>query len=277
MRKVPIVTTLSDSRVKAMKGTLLDDRHFTELIRGEDVDVLKPDGTPLLLFRYNVLPAAVCRQALPALRRAAKKTDNRAAVAGAKRVRTLKADGTYSAVSRAPEVESGVIGYYDRTGLIPYCRTTAFTGQDVKGWFDVLPFIRACDAAFHLFLPARYEAQMQVVRQTPPEFVIRRTCFSTVTVNRNLATRVHRDKGDLPEGFGVMSVLRSGTYSGGYLVFPKYRVAVDMGTRDLLLADVHEWHGNTAIIGKAGKYERISTVLYYRSRMRHCDAGIKGD
>jgi hypothetical protein len=54
------------------------------------------------------------------------------------------------------------------------------------------------------------------------------------------------------------------------LVFPQYRVAVDLGTRDVLLADVHEWHGNTPLVGAGGEYERVSCVFYYRTGMRHC-------
>lgn len=118
--------------------------------------------------------------------------------------------------------------------------------------------------------PNRYAAQMAAVKRTPKDFIIDGTAFTTITVNRNWQTAVHRDEGDLQAGFGVMSVIRAGTYDGCYLVFPKYEIAVDMRSRDVLLADVHEYHGNTTIIGTKGAYDRISTVLYYRSNMRFC-------
>jgi hypothetical protein len=35
-----------------------------------------------------------------------------------------------------------------------------------------------------------------------------------------------------------------------------------MRDRDVLLADVHEWHGNTPLLGVPGGYQRISTVFY---------------
>ncbi len=36
------------------------------------------------------------------------------------------------------------------------------------------------------------------------------------------------------------------------------------------MADVHEWHSNTPIIGIKGNYERISCVFYYRANMIYC-------
>jgi hypothetical protein len=61
-------------------------------------------------------------------------------------------------------------------------------------------------------------------------------------------TGVHTDKGDLEEGFSTIACLRRGEYAGGQLVFPAYRVAVDMHDGDLILMDAHEWHGNVAIV-----------------------------
>jgi hypothetical protein len=170
----------------------------------------------------------------------------------------------------APGVESGIIGYFDRTAREPYCRTTAFTWEEVHKWRAAQPFIEAVNGVFKQAMPARHAAQMRAVRATRPEWVIGATAFSTVTVNRNYRSAAHKDKGDLPEGFGVLSVLRAGEYEGGHLVFPQYRVAVDLHTRDVLMADVHEWHGNTPIVGEEGRYERISCVFYYRTNMRHC-------
>lgn len=100
--------------------------------------------------------------------------------------------------------------------------------------YSVLPLIHAVDDVFREELPKRYEAQRAIVEQTSPDWIIKGTNFTTVTVNENWQTAVHKDKGDSSEGFGVMSVIEAGEYSGGYLVFPKYRIAVDMRTRDVV-------------------------------------------
>jgi hypothetical protein len=270
VKAIRLISTLPSEAAAALKATFLDGRHYGTLLGGADADVYKPDGSPLLLFRHRALPAWVCEQAYPDLWRAARSTSNRGTAAGAKRPARVKRDGTLSRTTYAEPVESGVIGYFDRNARFPYCRTTAYTARQVGGWARVQPFIRAVNAVFRTELSDRYEAQLAAVRQTPPDYVIRGTVFTTVTVNRNYVSAVHKDQGDLPEGFGVMSVLRAGEYEGGFLCFPSYRVAVDMRTRDVLLADVHEWHGNTPIVGAAGGYERVSCVFYFRTGMRHC-------
>lgn len=271
-RRIRTVSTISDDYLATLEGQPIDEQSFDpdRLVSGEDVDVLKPDGSPLIVFRHRVIPAAVCLQALPALKRAASRESyNRGAAAGG-RYHKRKLDGSLSNTAISKPVHSAIIGFYDREPRTPFCRTTAFTAQDVRGWKRVQPYIRAVDRVFQRHLPERYEAQMEAVRATPPDYIIPGTAFTTVTVNDTWPTNVHKDEGDLAEGFGVMSVIDSGQYTGGLLVFPKFRVAVDMRLGDVLLADVHEFHGNTKLIGVDGTYDRISTVFYFRSHMVDC-------
>jgi hypothetical protein len=46
-------------------------------------------------------------------------------------------------------------------------------------------------------------------------------------------------------------------------------VAFDMQNGDVLLVDVHQWHGNTPIKADPGAV-RLSLVMYYREKMIHC-------
>ena len=278
---------MSEEEADSLAGAMLDDSSYDRVVR-EDCSLAKPDGSPLLIFRRNAAPYDACRSAYPALRGAAAKSFNRGyasgradegghdgdgreiAVASPTRWKPIKLDGTVSNTNYADWVESGIIGYFDRNARFPYCRTTAFNLDHPEKFAEAVPFIRAADAVFARELPERYAAQRAVAGRTSPDFTIRDTAFTTVTVNRNWQTAVHKDAGDLKEGFGVMSVLQGGSYRGGLFVLPRWRVAVDMRTRDVLLADVHEWHGNTPIAGEPGTYERISCVFYYRARMVHC-------
>lgn len=286
MRVIQAVDHLGPESAEALGGTLLGLDSFDTLVR-EDAEVRKPDGTLLLKLRKGVLPAQQCIDAYPAIRKAAGRTDNRgiaggivtsteeldrtAAKATRTRFRPLKEDGTVSKTSYAVKtVESGIIGYFDRSSRFPYCRVTAWNLDNPQRFAAAMPLIRSVDAAFRENVPDRYGAQRAYIERTHPDFTIHGTAFTTITVNRNWQTAVHQDAGDLKAGFGVLSVLEGGSYEGGYLVFPRYRVAADIRTRDVLFADVHEWHGNTPIVGVAGTFERISLVFYYREKMFEC-------
>jgi hypothetical protein len=266
VRTIRLHSFVPDEIVEGWRGKLIDERHFDPaLLIAEDADVYRPDGTPLLVFRRGVLPFLICQRAYGPLIEAAVPSYNRGDAAGGRYHRTKK-DGTLSNTLGSDPVLSGIIGHYDE----PRCRVTEYTASQVREWHSILPFIRAVNDVFERELPDRYNAQMRAVRKTHPRYIIPGTAFTTVTVNRNWRTHVHKDKGDLAAGFGVMSVIEAGDYEGGLLVFPKWRVAVDMRTQDALLADVHEYHANTPIVGVEGGYERISTVMYYRTGMLRC-------
>ena len=65
-----------------------------------------------------------------------------------------------------------------------------------------------------------------------------------------------------------MTLSNDGRYTGGYLIFPEIRVAVNVRPGDLLLVNNHEIiHGNTPIVCPEGS-ERISLVVYLRDKMQ---------
>lgn len=302
MKTLRVRRALTDEEAAGLAGKLLGPSSFDVLV-SEDCDVLREDGTPLLLYRAGVFRLTDCVAAHRGLRDAARVTRNRGTAAGeaaltheervnwragagvegdlrpkvplsvrtrTTRYRPVKRDGTLSNTDYAPPVESGIVGYYDRTARTPYCRLTAYTMEHAEKFAAALPLLRRASATFRELCPERWEAQRAVVAATSGDFVIPGTVFTTVTVNRNWQTAVHKDAGDLREGYGVMAALRAGVFDGGYLCFPQFRVAVDMRTRGLLLADVHEWHGNTPLVGRSEGWERVSLVMYYRDKMRHC-------
>ena len=76
-------------------------------------------------------------------------------------------------------------------------------------------------------------------------FKIPNTSFSTVTINRNFRTALHRDAGDFKGGFGNLTVIERGKYHGGYTVFPQFGIGIDLRNNDFVTMDVHQWHSNT--------------------------------
>ena len=109
-----------------------------------------------------------------------------------------------------------------------------------------------------------------ILRYRTPKFVIDDTAFSTVTINYNWRTALHKDAGDLKEGYGNLVVLEEGKYKGGETGFPQYGVCVDVRQGDFLAMDVHEWHCNTKLVGITKDYARVSMVAYLRENMIRC-------
>lgn len=48
-----------------------------------------------------------------------------------------------------------------------------------------------------------------------------------------------------------------------------------MDNTDLLLTDVHQWHGNTPIKPIDLRFERVSLVFYYREQMTECGSALE--
>jgi hypothetical protein len=93
--------------------------------------------------------------------------------------------------------------------------------------------------------------------------------FTTVTVNKTFRTASHRDAGDFSDGLSNLLVLsNNGNYSGGYLILPEVRIAINIRPGDLLLVNNHEYiHCNTPMVMHDEEAERISLVCYLREKM----------
>jgi hypothetical protein len=179
-----------------------------------------------------------------------------------------------SSTNYANPVFSGVGGFYDRYPRIPYCRATAYTANNKEKFEMSVPFIEDISGWFQKLLPTRWAAQKKEIVKIDPEYHIGKSVYTTITINKNFRTACHRDAGDLEAGFGNLTALSDDReWSGGYLCFPEYRVAVDIRPGDVLLMDVHEIHGNTPISKLNGDApERISIVCYFREKMNGCSA-----
>lgn len=271
-------------------GAKIDDSHYDTLLGGDEpCDIFKPDGTPLVKYRPNWFDDKLVESVIPVCRKAATLNDNRGTAAGdisltpvrnsdvvgwqsgkGNHYKEVKRDGTLSKTTRGGLVHSGIIGYFDRSARFPFCRQTSFLINQAAKWRKFLPYIRRADEGFREFMPERWRAQREFADRTAKDWVIPESTFTTVTVNKNFQTAVHKDAGDLHAGFGVMSCLRNNLYEGGFLCFPAFRVAVNMGNGCLCLADVHEWHGNTPLKNLRVGHERITLVFYYREHMINC-------
>lgn len=250
-----------------------------DLLIEEDADIYTPEGDLLCVFRKKALNAAACKAAFLELRKINQTTQNRGMATGKHLMGPReRADGSLSQTNVVPKgfaVVSNILGYFDRYVRIPYCRQTAFNANNPEGFKRVLPFIQSCSQVYQEHAQERWAKQKAVIDRTHPDFVIPGSVFTTITVNKNFRTAVHTDKGDLKDGLSLITALCGGQFTGGNLVFPHYRVAANLRTADLLMFDSHHMHGNTPILGKVNAYERVSLVLYYREKMRHCKSAAE--
>jgi hypothetical protein len=260
-----------------------------------DIDVfIEGTGDCLLKLRRNVLPQRIIDDAYANLYDAAAPQDNRG-VAGGKidpakirpteeigeiigdglRFLPKKADGTLSKTSRGNLTQGGIVGYFDRTGRFPYCRKTAYTRDHMERLQAATPIIRAVDECYSILRPQEYGLQLNQASETDPHWLIADTAFTTVTVNLNFPTAVHKDAGDFRLGFGNLTVMRrGGEYTGAFTCFPEFGVGVDVRERDVLMMDVHRWHGNTPMsaVNWRKKANRLALVMYYRENMFQCQS-----
>jgi hypothetical protein len=282
---------LSDKECeKRYKSKFLAVGDFDILLPPQDCDVRSTDGELLLKFRKNVIDPQLAKTGYYSMEGAIALTEARGQAAGESFKRT-RADGSLTNTTVNNKVETGAAGYMDRNAMVRYCRKTAFTSKYFEQFQTGYPFIKRVDDLYRELCPEYYAKQKNIAMGTNRNYVIGDTTFTTVTVNRNFQTAVHKDTGDFPRGFGNLTVYREGNWTGSYFVLPEYRVAVDMQNGDMLFVDVHKWHGNTPFenfnpaptpysnskmhpdrdkyIWNGGDM-RISFVMYYREYMISC-------
>jgi hypothetical protein len=269
---------IPESEMAEKVGKVLTDDDYN-LVPTGDCLIRKPNGQPLLIYRRGIVPEELRETVWPILHEFKNDlTTNRGLASG-----TPRAQGA-SQRSYAMGVSSSIVGAFEAQGPKQYCRLTAWTGRETEKYRSLWPLLRFIGERMEADAPERYGAQMAEVKRTHPDWLIPETPFTTVTINNTYPTGVHQDAGDLDAGISTLMVLRRGEYSGALLVFPEYRVAVDMQDGDLLLMDAHSWHGNTdfnpsVLRASSGRmledpgFERISVVSYFRTRMVDCESG----
>ena len=261
LTEIRVRTKIPESEMEQKVGKILAESDYNVRLTGP-ARVMLPDGKPLLIYLPRYLNGERFEQAYDVLH-PIKMSGNRGLASGAPGF-------TVGGRRRYKQVNSAIIGSVDPLGNTPYCRTTAWTGDHTEEFSSLFPLFMDVDRAFAEYVPERYTAQKQRANATLPEWMVGDTVFTTMTVNNTYPTGVHKDAGDLDEGFSCLTTWRRGNYSGGHLTFPEWRVSVDLQDGDLILMDAHHWHGNTALNLLTADAERISLVLYYRTKVADC-------
>ena len=256
---------VSKEELDSKIGKILTPKDYNILLTGA-TKVMLPNGEPLCVY----LPSSISQESLDnsydILHKIRATTSARGYASGSQSFVTKTGQHRYKPIM------SSIIGNVEPMGggRFPFCRTTAWTGKYTQEFKQLYPLFGEIADLFKQHVPHRYNNQWQKTLQTEADWRIGNTPYTTMTVNNTYPTGVHTDKGDLEEGFSCLMGMRRGNYTGGQLVFPEYRIAVDMKEGDLILMDAHQWHGNVAIERLSDDAERISLVLYYRTNMMFC-------
>lgn len=275
MKKVKVIKVkpvMSIEGADAMAGKYIDNSFVKQLVRGEDTDLIDAEsGRVLAKLRVGVIPPPVISEAYSNLLLAARPSMNRGTAGGKGSMYKIRSNGTLSKTLEAIDpIRSGVAGYYDANARMPFCRTTAFTQQHLDKFLKAYPIIKTVDTYYKELMPREYARQRAEADRTSDDFRIKDTAFTTITINKNYQTAVHKDAGDFTGGYGNLVALRNGTFTGGYLTLIRWGVGVDIRNGDLLLMDVHEWHANTPLHFDDPNAIRLSLVMYYRENMVKC-------
>ena len=319
VKKIVAKAKRSNEEMEAMEGKYITEKE-ADTIFDEDVDVYVENyetGKEELLakFRKNVIPKDIIELGWEAFYETAAPSRNRGAAAGPiqlksaywkkrKPVKTSKwstyymQDGKVSKMKVNNNVFSSVLGYFEETPFMKLpCRLTSYTQRYFENFKKGIPFIQQLDKCFKTLTPNEYKKQYDRASKQS-SFRIDDTAFSSVTINRNFRTALHKDAGDFREGFGNLSVIERGQYSGGYTIFPRYRIGFNVRTGDYLAMNVHEFHSNTEMtetaaqkkfnkslpkvhfddpstgtLGGEKPFTRISFVCYLREGLINCKKG----
>ena len=302
----------SDDDLKTMKGKYLDSEWILHQIT-KDTDVYDEE-TKQLVVSYRRKRLKKANIGLENFKCLAKASRGRGASAGpidpnskywTKRTvietngfRTgyLKKDGTPSKMKVNNQVMSQAIGYFNEIkglGVNIPCRLSHYTQVNLQKYVNGIPFIEEIDTWYKKLAPTHHRYQLDRAC-LKPHLKIGKSAFSTMTVNKNFRTALHKDSGDYG-GYACLSVLQEGRYNGGIFMMPGYGIGIDLRQGDIIVADVHEYHCNTEIwttesqdqhnatlnlkrdegdgvgtIGANKPYSRISLVLYLREKMIEC-------
>lgn len=174
-------------------------------------------------------------------------------------------DGRISKRARSNTVSSSAIGGFDKSPQHP-CRLTHWTKHHLKQYQSIFPLCKYVSDRYFEYFPDKWLHQYETYLNSPKDFVIPDTNFSTITLNNTFRTAAHQDKGDCKKGLTCFTVKKIGNYSGGELHFPDYDVGVNVEEGDLLIFNPHITHCNNAIKGQG----RVSFVFYLREKMDRC-------
>jgi hypothetical protein len=264
MRRITIVPTLHEVR----KNRRLTRADYDELVEDDALGTL-PDGTVKFLYLRSAIPRRTTNSMF-------------------RQLNTLPFNPARNSRRAAVRAETGgelAFGCVDyKPGGPKWLAPTLQLPLPYQ--FALVPLLNALANLMAERLPAKWQTQVDAARKNGrmivgnewlnpdgisfmrPHLLDARKCsllpplFTTIQINRNIRTRLHRDAGNLS---GLACLTAFGSWEGAELVFPRFAVAFPLRPGDVLMADTGaELHGNVPpLMGT-----RISVVAFLRPMQR---------
>jgi hypothetical protein len=254
-----------------LRGKHPDASHFDKTI-DEDAVILALDNSIIAVLLKNCIAPKLRKRAYRMRKFLKQIPSNRISAVGSRSLPKLKKDGTLSSrravaqsvvkILKKEGVRQGMLGYVDATPDAP-CHKTRLTEKRPELLHQNKKLIKRVNRLYAQYLPKLHATQWAEV-QDRPCWRLWDTVFTTVYFVKQLRCGYHRDSGNL---HGVMSVIMPmGKFTGGYLVFPRFRFAVAYRPGDLLFLNPQQLHGNLPFKGR-----RAAAIFYCEGRIRKCD------
>ena len=177
---------------------------------------------------------------------------------------TKTRDGEWGMIAYANEIHSVMIGF-KRGRFTGAIESSGWTKDNPDRWEALQEISKYNEEAFKKANASIYENQKTFAESYIEEkYRVGGGIFTTLSANRyhkDQSTKMsaHIDSGDVKAGLTTMCCFRKGEYTGAYLTFPQYRVAIDAPDNSVIIADSNRLHGVTQIYGDG---ERFTCVAY---------------
>tara|TARA_B110001454_G_C12679839_1_gene417535 strand:+ start:436 stop:1395 length:960 start_codon:yes stop_codon:yes gene_type:complete len=267
------------------KGNFLTEDAFDNIVSPTvDTAIYKPGGTLFddVPLAYIICDAYPNNNVFNCLKTIEESTTMRANCSGPILEEDMKAKGIEEYKLRTPN------SYHVRTksgdwGMIAYAneihsvmagwKRGRFTGGiEMSGWtkdnpdkYEILRDVSTYnEKAFKKADSNRYLAQKQFAKHHI-KTEHRQGIVTTMSMNRysdlglgSGGMAAHIDSGDNDQGMTTMCHFRDGEYTGAYLTWPRYGIAINAPNNSVIIADSLELHGVTPIRGEGTRYTCVT-------------------
>lgn len=266
MNIIKVKQFFNDKYMEEIKGTFIDpDNSWTYINNSniKDINIHTENDNKIAMIKRNYISKELCDLAVNSYMDAGKMVSTNRGIANG----TISREKNNSNFNKTAPINSSVIGYIDSANHKKPCRLTSYSSKYFNKYNEGLPFIERINEGYKEIATTEYNKQFEESLKVQ-NYIIPNTVFTTVTINYNFRSAVHKDKGDFKDGFGTL-VVCSSNISGGLLLFPRYKLAIELFNGDFLSMNVHEWHCNSTINYNNGY--RLSFISYLRQNMVKCD------